>query len=108
MDASTLTKEKICEQVQSKLGFSAKEAKELLEMLLEQIKADLEGGLDVKISGFGKWSVKDKKPRPGRNPHTGGKIEITARNVVTFHPSDKLRSAVNSTGSRDGYNIAAE
>ena len=92
----TLTKEKICEQMQVKLGFNAKEAKEYLELLLEQIKSELEDGKEVKVSGFGKWTVKDKRSRPGRNPHTGGKITISARHVVSFHPSDKLRSAINS------------
>ena len=95
-DRSTLTKEGISENLQSKLGFSAKESKELLETVLEQIKSELEAGGEVKISGFGKWNVKTKKRRPGRNPHTGDKIEISARSVVTFHPSDKLRTAVNS------------
>ena len=97
---STLTKERVCEQIQTKLGFTAKEAKELLEMILEQVKAELENGEDVKISGFGKWNVKSKRSRPGRNPHTGGKIEISARHVVTFHPSDKLRAAVNNQSTR--------
>ena len=92
----TLTKERVCEQVQKKLGFSPKDAKELLEMLLEEMKTDLEAGQAVKISGFGKWTVKDKRSRPGRNPHTGQKLEISSRRVVTFHPSDKLRALVNS------------
>lgn len=79
-----------------RLGFPAKEARDLLEMVLEQVKNELENGNEVKISGFGKWNVKSKRARPGRNPHTGGKIEISARHVVTFHPSDKLRAMVNS------------
>lgn len=94
---STLTKEKICDAIQSKLAFSPKESKNLLEMVLEEMKATLETGKDVKISGFGKWAVKEKRSRQGRNPHTGTSMEITARTVVTFHPSDKLRSVVNST-----------
>lgn len=92
----TLTKERVSEQVQKKLGFSPKEAKELLEMLLEEMKTELEAGNSVKVSGFGKWTVKDKRSRPGRNPHTGQKLEISSRRVVTFHPSDKLRALVNS------------
>ncbi len=90
----TLTKEKVIEQFQ-KLGFSSRIAREYLEILLEQIKHDLEQGNAVKISGFGKWSIRKKSSRPGRNPHTGGKIEITERNVITFHPSDKLRLLIN-------------
>lgn len=97
--SQTLTKEKLSEKVQVQLGFSSKEAKDYVELLLEQIKLELEAGREVKISGFGKWAVRSKKKRPGRNPHTGSKIEISSRHVVTFHPSDKLRSAINS--SRD-------
>jgi len=95
----TLTKEKLSEKVQVQLGFSSKEAKDYVELLLEQVKLELEAGKEVKISGFGKWAVRSKKKRPGRNPHTGSKIEISSRHVVTFHPSDKLRTAINS--SRD-------
>ncbi len=85
----------LVEMVRDKLGFPAKESKEIIEMILEEIKLKLEEGQEVKISGFGKWMVREKKSRPGRNPHTGDKIEITARRVVTFHPSDKLREMVN-------------
>ncbi len=92
----TLTKERVCDHIQKKLGFSPKEAKEILEMLLEEMKADLEQGHSVKVSGFGKWTVKAKRARPGRNPHTGQKLEISSRRVVTFHPSDKLRAIVNT------------
>ena len=93
----TLTKEKVAEIFHKRLGMSAKDGKEALEIILEQLKAELEKTKDVKISGFGKWSVKMKNTRPGRNPHTGGRIEIAARSVVVFHPSDKLRSAVNNS-----------
>ena len=92
----TLTKDMLGEMIRSKLACSSRRSKDILEVLLEEVKAPLANGEDVKISGFGKWVVKDKKPRPGRNPHTGKKIEITARRVVVFHPSDKLRALVNS------------
>lgn len=95
--SQTLTKEKLSEKIQSQLNFSSTDARDYLELLLEQIKLELENGKDVKVSGFGKWSVRIKKKRPGRNPHTGSKIEISSRSVVTFHPSDKLRSAINSS-----------
>lgn len=95
----TLTKDILIEQMREKFGYSVKEAKEILEMVLEEMKAKLEEGSDVKISGFGKWAIRQKRSRPGRNPHTGERIEITARNVVTFHPSDKLREAVNTSWS---------
>lgn len=91
----TLTKDLLAELVRNKTACSSRQAKNLLEIMLEEIKAPLSHGEDVKISGFGKWVVKEKRPRPGRNPHTGKKIEITARRVVVFHPSDKLRGLVN-------------
>jgi integration host factor subunit alpha len=93
----TLTKDALIEMIRDKVGYPVKEAKEILEMILEEIKLKLEEGKDVKISGFGKWTVKEKRSRPGRNPHTGQKIEISARRVVTFHPSDKLRDSVNKS-----------
>ena len=91
----TLTKDVLVELVRDKVGFPVKEAKEILEMILEEVKSKLEEGQDVKISGFGKWTVREKRSRPGRNPHTGERIEISSRRVVTFHPSDKLRDLVN-------------
>ena len=93
--AMTLTKDTLVEMIRDKIGFPIKEAKDILEMVLEELKLKLEEGQEVKISGFGKWTVKEKRSRPGRNPHTGARIEITARKVVTFHPSDKLRNIVN-------------
>lgn len=93
---ATLTKDVLIEMFREKVGYPVKEAKDILEMVLEELKAKLEKGEEVKISGFGKWVVKEKRARPGRNPHTGQKIEITARRVVTFHPSDKLRDSVNT------------
>ncbi len=92
---ATLTKDILVEMIRDKVGFPVKEAKEILEIILEEVKLRLEDGKDVKISGFGKWTVKEKRSRPGRNPHTGEKIEISARRVVTFHPSDKMRDQVN-------------
>ena len=91
----TLTKDRLVEMIRQKTQFSSQEAKKLVEILLETMKGKLEEGDEVKISGFGKWTVKEKASRPGRNPHTGERIEISARRVVTFHPSEKLRDAVN-------------
>ena len=93
----TLTKDRLVETIRQKTQFSAQEAKKFVEVILESIKSKLEEGEEVKISGFGKWTVREKRSRPGRNPHTGEKIEITARRVVTFHPSEKLRDAVNGS-----------
>ncbi len=91
----TLTKDLIADRFREKIGCSNKEGKDLIEMILEEIKHSLEEGTDVKISGFGKWRVRQKRSRRGRNPHTGKQLEITARTVVTFHPSDKLRDAID-------------
>ena len=98
----TLTKDTLVELIRDKVGYPVPEAKEILEIILEEIKLKLEEGKDVKISGFGKWSVKEKRSRPGRNPHTGERIEISARRVVTFNPSDKLRNAVNKYAGQGG------
>jgi integration host factor subunit alpha len=67
------------------------EATTILESVLETIKETLADGEDVKISGFGKWSVRDKNARPGRNPKTGKSIKITARRVVNFTVSGVLK-----------------
>ena len=76
MDA-TLTKDALIEMIRDKVGYPVKEAKEILEIILEEVKLKLEEGKEVKISGFGKWTVKEKRSRPGRNPHTGDRIEIS-------------------------------
>jgi integration host factor subunit alpha len=94
-EPATLTKDVLAEKIREKIGFSAKESKDILEMILELIKSTLEKGEEVKISGFGKWAVKDKRSRPGRNPHTGEKIDIEARRVVSFYVSDMMREKVN-------------
>lgn len=98
----TLTKDALIEMIRDKVGYPVKEAKDILEIILEEIKLRLEEGKEVKISGFGKWTVKEKRSRPGRNPHTGDRIEISARRVVTFHPSDKLRDSVNRSVENQG------
>ena len=98
---STLTKDSLAEGLNQKLNFPVAEAKELVEMLLESIKEQLETGAPVKISGFGSWTVKEKKARRGRNPKTGETIEISARRVVVFHASSKLCDAVDGKGREE-------
>jgi integration host factor subunit alpha len=71
------------------------QASDYLETILETIKKTLSKGDDVMISGFGKFSVRDKKARMGRDPHTGGKLLLEARRVITFKPSQLLRAVVN-------------
>ena len=101
----TLTKDILIEILREKSNQSVKESKNVLELIIEEIKHKLMIGEDVKISGFGKWTVREKRARPGRNPHTGKRIEISARKVVSFHPSDKLRESVNSqTYEQDNLN----
>ena len=92
----TLTKDILVKVINEKLGYPVKDARGILETILEEIKLSLEDGREVKISGFGKWSLNDKAPRPGRNPHTGEDIEISGRRVVTFHPSDKMRQHIDN------------
>lgn len=93
----TLTKDILVETLSEKVGFAVNEAKKILETLLEEVKMSLERGESVKISNFGKWEVREKKPRRGRNPSTGDSLMISARRVVTFHPSEKLRALVNNS-----------
>ncbi len=93
---STVTKADIIEAIYEKVGFSKKEAADLVEMIFDLIKDTLAKGEKIKISGFGNFVVRDKKPRTGRNPQTGEAIKITQRRVLTFKPSQVLRSNVNT------------
>ena len=90
-----LTKHDIVEQVYNELGLSKNQSVETVEALLELIKASLESGEDVLVSGFGKFCVKKKKERKGRNPATGEDDILPARRVVKFKCSGKLRKTVN-------------
>jgi integration host factor subunit alpha len=90
-----LTKDDIVEAVAEEIGFPKKQSVELVETLLELIKSTLESGEDVLVSGFGKFRVKEKKKRRGRNPATGGDMMLRPRKVVTFHCSGKLRKKIN-------------
>lgn len=92
----TLTKADIVESVNNELGYPKNSCSELVETLLEIIKNSLEHGEDVLISGFGKFCVKDKKPRRGRNPATGNDLLLDKRKVVTFKCSHLLRDKINS------------
>lgn len=93
--SSTVTKADLVEGVYQKLGFSKKEASELVEFVFETLKTRLENGEKVKISGFGNFIVREKKERIGRNPQTGDQIKISARRVLTFRPSQVLKSILN-------------
>jgi integration host factor subunit alpha len=91
----TLTKANIVDSIHNELGFPKNRSAELIEILLEQIKSTLEGGEDVLISGFGKFCVKQKKARRGRNPATGDDMMLDQRRVVTFRCSHLLREKIN-------------
>ena len=90
-----LTKAKITEKLQLEIGLSKKASSEILETLLEIIKNTLESGEDVLISGFGKFCVRQKQARRGRNPATGDDLMLDPRKVVTFKCSGKLRDKIN-------------
>jgi integration host factor subunit alpha len=90
-----LTKNDIVAKVHD-LGFTKKQAVDTVESLLEIIKNTLETGDDVLVSGFGKFCVKNKKERKGRNPATGSDLMLKERKVVTFKCSGKLRDIINS------------
>lgn len=90
-----LTKAQITETINSELGFTKKESIAIVESLLEIIKDSLESGEDVLVSGFGKFCVKQKKERKGRNPATGKDMILAPRKVVTFKCSGKLREKIN-------------
>jgi integration host factor subunit alpha len=91
----TMTKADIVERIYEKIGFSKKEATEVVEAVFEIVKRCLEGGQKVKISGFGNFVVHEKRPRKGRNPQTGEEIVITGRKVLSFKASQVLKKTMN-------------
>jgi integration host factor subunit alpha len=92
---STVTKADIVEKVYETIGFSKKEASELVELVFLELKKTLQNGEKVKISGFGNFVVRGKSERIGRNPQTGEQIKISARRVLTFRPSQVLKAMLN-------------
>ena len=89
-----LTKAHLAETLSDTLGLDKRKAKKIVELFFEEIKSSLEQGEQVKISGFGKFELRDKTSRPGRNPKTGEVIPITARRVTTFRSGQKLKARV--------------
>ena len=90
-----LTKKDIVEQVYNELGFPMNQSVEIVESMLEIIKSSLASGDDLLVSGFGKFTVRDKQERKGRNPATGEDLMLKPRRVVTFKWSGTLRDKVN-------------
>ena len=91
----TLTKSHLIDAIAEQNGFTKKQSTETVETILELIKSILASGDDVLISGFGKFCIKDKRERRGRNPFTGEDMMLSPRRVVTFKCSGKLRERVN-------------
>lgn len=85
----------MAEELYERLGVNKREAKELVEQFFEEVRAALEEGRNVKLSGFGNFSLRDKSERPGRNPKTGEEIPVSARRVVTFRPGQKLKARID-------------
>ena len=95
-----MTKADIIEAIYQKVGYSKKDAADLVELIFNTIKDTLAKGEKIKISGFGNFVVRDKKERTGRNPQTGNAIKISARRVLTFKPSQVLRADVNTAAHK--------
>jgi integration host factor subunit alpha len=93
----TLTKSQLIDAIAEANGFSRNKAIETVETLLELFKTRLASGEDVLVSGFGKFCVKEKAERKGRNPATGEAMLLEPRKVVTFKCSGKLRKSVNNS-----------
>ncbi len=96
---SAITKADIAEKLFNDVGLNKREAKDMVELFFEEVRAYLEQGKNVKLSGFGNFSLRDKSERPGRNPKTGEEIPITKRRVVTFRAGQKLKTKVEEQTS---------
>lgn len=94
-----MTKADLVEIIYEKVGLSKKESQDIVEAIFETIKANLRDGQKIKISGFGNFVLRDKRPRKGRNPQTGDDIQISARRVLTFRPSQILKAYLNEPRS---------
>ncbi|HYC23815.1 MAG TPA: integration host factor subunit alpha [Candidatus Bathyarchaeia archaeon] len=94
-----MTKADIVERIYERAKSSKKDATEVVDAIFEIIKARLESGEKVKLSGFGNFVVNEKRPRKGRNPQTGEEIVITGRRVLSFKASQVLKKTINNGGS---------
>jgi len=91
-----MTKADIVENIYEKVGISKKETASVVQTIFDTIKETLESEENVKVSGFGNFVIRNKRARRGRNPQTGEEIEISARKVITFKPSNVLKDLINS------------
>ena len=96
IETPALTKAELADLLFDQIGLNKREAKEFIDACFELITQDVAKGQDVKISGFGNFQVRTKQARPGRNPRTGEVVMVQARRTVTFHPSAKLKEAVQN------------
>ena len=96
MGETTVTRATLAENLFHELGLNKQEAKEFVAQFFEEISTMLENGKDVKLSSFGNFMLRQKSPRPGRNPKTGEEVMISARRVVIFRPGQKLRERVKA------------
>lgn len=92
---TTVTRADIAESICEEIGLSRKDAGDILDMVIDEIKGEMISGRDVKISTFGSFLLRRKNARIGRNPKTGVEAEITPRTVISFRPSNSLKNAVN-------------
>lgn len=90
-----MTKADLIEKLYMKAEYSQKECADIMDSVFELLKSTLVNGEIIKVSGFGRFEVKEKATRRGRNPQTGESIEITARKILTFKPSQVLKAAMN-------------
>ncbi len=90
----SVTKANIVERIHKEAGYSKKEAAEMVDLIFKIIKDTLSRGEKVKLSGFGNFSIRDKQKRMGRNPQTGESMEISARRVLTYKPSQVLKEDI--------------
>lgn len=91
---SALTKADLAEHLSDKTGLNRRQCKEVVELFFHEVSQNLIDGVPVKLSGFGNFELKEKKPRPGRNPKTGEEVTISARRVVTFKAGQKFRKQI--------------
>ena len=100
-----LTKAELADLLFENVGLNKREAKDMVESFYEEVRTALQNGEGVKLSGFGNFQLRAKPQRPGRNPKTGEEIPITARRVVTFHASQKLKALVEKNYHGDRKSV---
>lgn len=105
---TTLTKADLAKHLDEEIGLTNREAKEIVELFFQYISDALISGKQVKISGYGNFTLHDKKERPGRNPRTGEEVPVSARRVVTFHTGQKLKARVEKNAGKEKQGTSVE